>query len=173
MSDVQGYLPVGVKFLQGSVENLSALYKDVLFDAVICQHVFEHLLYPTALAGGIYSILRPGGQAFIETPNWTRMIAPFSHLFFWADYTHVRPFSRRTMHRLLSDEGFRILLNHTVSSTNWSVQLHPWPGEVGKNNTEGTKNIQPQFRPGMSSRVFSRLVNPLLKDILIVIVQKP
>lgn len=173
MSDVREHLPAGVEFVQGSVEDLAGAYQPGSFDAVICQHVFEHLLYPDALASGIFSMLKPGGRAFIETPNWTRMLVPFSHLFFWGDYTHVRPFSRRTMHRLLDEHGFSIVSNRTLSSTNWSARLPAAPGGKSPEGPADPQGKRAPFRPGMPARLASRLINPLLRDLLIVVAERP
>lgn len=173
MSDVREHLPAGVDFTQGSVDELTNIYQAGSFDAVVCQHVFEHLLYPDALASGIYAVLKPGGRVFIETPNWTRMIVPFSHLFFWADYTHVRPFSRRTMHRLLDEYGFRIISNRTISSSNWSFSLPSTSRGPAGANSANPHHKRVAFRPGFFARAISRLVNPLLRDILIAVAERP
>ncbi len=169
--DMQKWLPEGVDFSQGSVDDLATLYTENSFDGVICQHVVEHLLYPTALVQGIQRILKPGGRAFIETPNWTRLFVPFSNLWFWADYTHIRPFARSSMHRLLNEFECKIISMQTVSSYKW------FPKKVAvavESTIPSSKKVSQDISArGVTARVCSRILNPMMRDILVAVFEKP
>lgn len=167
ISDVGHLLPNDVPFIQGKLEDLRDLYKDNSFDAIICQHVIEHLVYPLSLMEGIQSLLRIGGVCYIETPNWTRMLVPFSNLYFWGDYTHVRPFSRSAMHRLLDEFNFKILSIDTVSSSQWFPPKSKI--QLGGTKAVAASRISHAAPPrGIIARVAARLLNPILRDVLIV-----
>lgn len=161
-ADMSAHFPPNVAFTQGSLENLASLYAGERFDAVICQHVIEHLISPLALMEGIGAVLKEGGRLYLETPNWTRLIAPFSHLYFYNDYTHIRPFSRAAMTRLLLDHGYADLAIRTVSSCAW----FPKRGTGARLEEEATSGVA-QKSQGIVSRIFARLLNPLLRDVLI------
>jgi 2-polyprenyl-3-methyl-5-hydroxy-6-metoxy-1,4-benzoquinol methylase len=114
--DIKSRIPKEVRFTVGSVEELKVHYQRGLFDAVICQHVIEHLIYPTKLIESINFVLKKEGTVFIETPNWTRLFIPFSKNFFWNDYTHIRPFSKYALTQLVEHYGFSVSVVKTVSS---------------------------------------------------------
>jgi 2-polyprenyl-3-methyl-5-hydroxy-6-metoxy-1,4-benzoquinol methylase len=58
------------------VANLSdelPMFRDSMFDEVICDHVFEHIpgeKLPVVLLA-IHRVLKPGGRLIVETPNMT------------------------------------------------------------------------------------------------------
>jgi len=114
--DTKARIPKEVQFSVGSAEDLRAHYQREMFDAVICQHVIEHLLYPTKLLENINFVTKKGGSLFMETPNWTRLFIPFSKNFFWNDYTHVRPFSKYALSKLVENYDFSVSYAKTLSS---------------------------------------------------------
>lgn len=169
--DLSGYLPEDVVFTQGSAEELRKYYDTNFFDAVICQHLIEHLLYPMDLIEGIKSVLKPGGRLYLETPNWTRLYAPFSDIWFWNDYTHIRPYAKKTLHRLFNESGLRVLALTSCSS----FMLFPRRGKTVAEeqvNADQPRLLQGQFRRGLFARIFNRIVNPFLLDVLIGIAEK-
>ncbi len=119
INDVREFLPSGVPFIICSGDEVSGKYPAAHFDGILCQHVIEHLAVPMGLAEGMHAILKSGGRVFIETPNWTRLFIPFSHNFFWNDYTHIRPFAKFTLIKLLSDYSFEVDRAITCSSSTW------------------------------------------------------
>lgn len=165
-TDMREFLPEDIDFVQGNVDSLADLYPENAFDAVICQHVVEHLLYPVPIMNGIRTVLKPGGRAFIETPNWTRLFLPFSHLWFWNDYTHVRPSSKYAMYRLLSENDFQVEALITTSSCLWFPRKGSGPA-TGKAVSRVTG-----YRHGFLSRLAARLLNPLMRDVMIGIGRK-
>lgn len=171
--DLSEYLPKEVKFIQGSAEELTKHYEKDFFDAIVCQHLIEHLLYPMDLMSGIYAVLKPGGRVYLETPNWTRVYAPFSEVWFWNDYTHLRPYSKHTLHRLYNETGFHIDLLASCSSHRWFPSRSQGGGEEGSSALSQPTLLQGVYRRGFLARVCNRLINPLLRDILIGIATKP
>lgn len=167
ISDVSEHLPEGVRFKKGTVEDLTKLFPGETFDAIICQHVIEHLLYPMPLMDGITALLAPEGRLFLETPNWTRLFAPFAHFYFYNDYTHVRVFSKFSMSRLLLDSGFTIDTLRTVSSCTWLQSK----GEGEEGRVKATTEIT-HDRQSLPVRVLARLLNPLMRDVLIAVATK-
>lgn len=117
ISDVKNFLPKDVIFQQASVEEVGDVFKEDFFDAIICQHVLEHLVYPMAAMESFKKVLKNNGILYLETPNWTRIFIPFSSKFFWNDYTHTRVFSPSTIEKLLEDYSFEIKLIKTINET--------------------------------------------------------
>jgi SAM-dependent methyltransferase len=86
---VHGDLERPLPFAQGS------------FDAVVMKDVLEHLADPVALVSRARGLLRPGGLLFASSPDAQRWV--------WDDYTHRRPFTRRSFRLLFADHGFQVL----------------------------------------------------------------
>lgn len=172
ISDVSFLLPAGVEFTLGSAEDLTQHYKPDTFDAVVCRHVIEHLVSPLSLISGIREVLRPGGRVLMETPNWTRLFMPFSFLYFWNDYTHIRPYTSASMHRMFLDFQFSVDSLNTLSSCGWHTPKYLKGSKV---SIESTASSEPSpnsitythKRSSVFTRGFAYLVNPLFRDLLI------
>ena len=79
------------------------------FDVVIASHIIEHINDPAGLVREVRRILAPGGRFFVTTPN----IAGFQARLFgsrWrsAIFDHLCLFSKKTLSRLLGENGFAI-----------------------------------------------------------------
>jgi SAM-dependent methyltransferase len=110
---------VGVKARRGTLEELC--YPAESFDAVMLVEVIEHLYDPRAAMREVYRILRPGGIAYVSTPNEASLYQVVGNLYYrvrrqdwcvnlcptWNLY-HVLGFSPRSLERLLGAEGFRV-----------------------------------------------------------------
>lgn len=72
------------------------------FDCVFSKSVIEHVSNPLELLKKARAALRPGGTAVIMTPSWMH------HHFgpFYADYTHITPFTAPSLRDVLSFAGF-------------------------------------------------------------------
>jgi SAM-dependent methyltransferase len=76
-------------------------YRDASFDAVLAKDIFEHLQHPGRLASEVVRVARPGGVVVVSVV----MAKPRA---VWADYTHVRGFTKHTATQLLEDAGLRV-----------------------------------------------------------------
>lgn len=173
ISDTSTLLPAAVTFTQCSVEEVGSAYPHGTFDAVICQHVIEHLVSPIGLMQSIHAVLKEGGRVFIETPNWTRLYIPFSHMFFWNDYTHIKPYPKFALVKLLLEYNCSIQSIRTCSSSTWFRRRKKGGAKPQvKVKTEGKPLVDAYRFNSKAGRVFARLVNPLLRDTIIVIASK-
>jgi len=68
------------------------------FDGVVMKDLLEHVADPVALVGEVRRVLRPGGVVFASSPDAQRWV--------WDDYTHRRPFTRKSFRLLFADRGF-------------------------------------------------------------------
>lgn len=76
-------------------------------DVVRMKEVLEHVEDPLALCHEAKRLLVAGGIFVAHVPT------PYSQLYpvgnFWDDYTHVRPFSRMGLRRLIADSGLDLV----------------------------------------------------------------
>jgi SAM-dependent methyltransferase len=56
--------------IEGNLPDSVQQAPDNYFDVVFCNNVLEHLKEPPALIDEIFRVLRPGGVAYINVPNW-------------------------------------------------------------------------------------------------------
>jgi len=176
ISDVSNFVPAGVEFKIGSIEDLDSIYENNYFDAVISLHVIEHLLFPMKMITSIRNVLKKGGLMFLETPNWVRIFMPFSQHFFWNDYTHVRPFSKFSMNKLLTEYNFdhiKMITTNTMSLVNNNESIGCCASKV-VNNSAIKNNNKSIFRKSVDllKKILLRLIHPLFKDVLIVEAEK-
>jgi SAM-dependent methyltransferase len=105
-----GIVVHGVDIDAGAVEraalhvDLDAMplpYADASFDAVLAKDIFEHVRDPGRLAREVYRVTRRDGVivASVVMARPQRV---------WADYTHLRGFTRHSARMLLEDAGFRV-----------------------------------------------------------------
>ena len=78
---------------------------DASVDAAICFHLIEHLWDPDNLLSELRRVLRPGGTFFLVTPDWRKQVKTF-----FRDPTHVRPYDKASLGRLLRMHGFEASL---------------------------------------------------------------
>lgn len=172
INDVSSFLPEWASFRVCGADEVIDNYPPNTFDAVLCQHTIEHLLTPMGLTESIKAVLKPGGRVFMETPNWTRLFIPFSHNFFWNDYTHLRPFSKYSLTKLFLEYSFSIETVITCTSSRWfNKRSVSSTKETIVTSSTAPKRGQYSWN-SPATRLFARLVNPLIPDILIVVAKK-
>jgi 2-polyprenyl-3-methyl-5-hydroxy-6-metoxy-1,4-benzoquinol methylase len=97
----------GLQVRCGSLEEQS--FPSASFDAVILNHVIEHLPDPIGNLLECARLLRPGGKLVVCTPNGSSL----GHRLFKGKWRglepprHLHVFSEQSMHRLLERAGFR------------------------------------------------------------------
>src|SRR5262249_22506677 len=97
----------GLDVRTGHVEGL-ALPTDS-YDVVVLADVIEHLHDPRRTLRHVHRVLRPGGRLLLLTPDIGSLTARLMGPRWWGLLDdHYFYFSRRTLRRLLVDEGFAI-----------------------------------------------------------------
>lgn len=71
-------------------------YRSNSFDIVYSKSVIEHMNNPLEFVSECVRVLKPGGKFITLTPDWNANFKTF-----FDDFTHVRPFTRRSMSLLL------------------------------------------------------------------------
>ncbi|HEX5225351.1 MAG TPA: methyltransferase domain-containing protein, partial [Solirubrobacteraceae bacterium] len=71
------------------------------FDGVVVKDLLEHLDRPADLVSEVHRVLRPGGLVFASSPDAQGWV--------WDDYTHRRPYTRKSFRLLFADQGFEVL----------------------------------------------------------------
>jgi len=106
-----------VKFHVLGVYDDPALLGEQAFDVVVSTEVIEHLFLPRALPRFAKAVLKPGGHLVVSTVyhgyvknlilsllnKWDTHWTPF-----W-DGGHIKLWSRRTLTKLLREEGFEVV----------------------------------------------------------------
>jgi SAM-dependent methyltransferase len=75
-------------------------FGDAVFDGAILKDILEHVPDPVFTVREVQRVLKPGGIVFASSPDAQRWV--------WDDYTHRRPFSRRSFRMLFQDQGFEV-----------------------------------------------------------------
>ena len=91
---------------------------EAAYDVVFLGDVIEHLPDPAAAVRRIISLLAPDGLLVMALPDAGSPLARTMGSRWWSVIpTHVHYFTRRSMHRLLSDAGFEVLDIRTQPKT--------------------------------------------------------
>jgi len=99
--------------------------------AVISCHVIEHLFCPDHYLSEIHRILRRRGVCFLVTPDWRKQYKTF-----YRDPTHLRPYDKRSMERILRINNFNVYVCSWGSAFGLgrlkSYRLFPKLGMIGR-----------------------------------------
>lgn len=125
IEDIRAYLPEGWHFTRLDIEKEPLPFPDDYFDVVIVSHVIEHLHYPVKALREVLRVVKRDGLVYFETPSINSLFIPSVSLGlpkvgtinFYDDPTHIRPYSKVTLARLLEMSGFRVL--KTGTHRNW------------------------------------------------------
>lgn len=132
----QGMQYIGLDIHDLDLENDRFKINDDSLDVVLNYSVIEHLSNPSNFLKESYRCLRQGGANVIEAPNWKK-----SYRYFFDDYTHVKPYTPKSLSRLLLDFGFTYIHDYPNlrCKSKWSytnkykydlAALRPFSGSV-------------------------------------------
>jgi 2-polyprenyl-3-methyl-5-hydroxy-6-metoxy-1,4-benzoquinol methylase len=97
----------GLNVLNSTLED--AHFPDLSFDVVLASHLIEHLNDPRSFVQESHRILRDGGYLFVTTPNSDGFQARlFGSRWRSAIFDHLYLFSKKTLGRLLREQGFAV-----------------------------------------------------------------
>lgn len=98
-------------------------YEDESFDFVFIKSVIEHIRNTDLFLSEIRRVLKKGGKVIILTPDYQRQKD-----FFFDDYTHVKPFTRKSLEMALLLNSFK------VKKCDWFFYYRAiWEGYVAPN----------------------------------------
>ena len=97
--------------LDGSLLNLP--FENTFFDAVLCNHVLEHIENADRALSEIFRVLKPGGSLIVGVPNEGCMLALLRNRVFQRSILkttdHVNFFTRTTLERTLNKNNFSVV----------------------------------------------------------------
>jgi len=120
--------------ITGDVEKLSELPAGLgLFDIIVAGDIIEHLSNPGAMLDGAKSLLKPGGQLIVSTPNAMGLpaYARFVLGTFREGGQHVLAFNSAVLFQLLTRHGYKILHIYTGYQKASKTNIGPF-FEIGK-----------------------------------------
>jgi len=77
-------------------------FEDNFFGTIHSKSVFEHIYNPELILKECYRTLCPGGNIVILVPDWRTQWR-----FYYDDYSHVHPYTRRGLRNLLEMNKFK------------------------------------------------------------------
>ena len=118
-----GFDPVGLDLRAANVDTLKKtgvtahcrdivdLDQDEHYAVISMADVLEHMPYPVEGLSAAHRLLKPGGVLLASMPNmdsmlWRLMNASNSNPY-WGELEHYHNFGRRSLYRLLQENGFR------------------------------------------------------------------
>lgn len=92
--------------------NAKLPFESNTFDGVTLIHVLEHIPEPINLIKELNRVLKPGGMIYIESPASRTVWLPSlldeaAPLNFFDDYTHIRPFSKKSLMKILKHSNLK------------------------------------------------------------------
>jgi len=108
-----------IRTFRCDVERESLPFRDGEVSALMCLHLIEHLQSPRLFISEVYRVLRPKGRFVIVTPDWQKQ-----YKIFWRDPTHVHPYDKVSIARLLRMHGFQDVRTHSWGPRYGMGRLH-------------------------------------------------
>jgi len=100
-----------MEYVTGDWQKLADFIPEKSIDVAIASHVIEHVVDDLKAINQLYTVLKPGGVAIINTPNRKRLIRTIIELFtgerkfpYWE---HVREYTEEDLIMLLSKSNFK------------------------------------------------------------------
>tara|TARA_R110001592_G_scaffold164953_4_gene399104 strand:+ start:1464 stop:2156 length:693 start_codon:yes stop_codon:yes gene_type:complete len=84
-----------------NLEEESLDYESNFFDIVFSKSVIEHVSNTENFIREVYRVLKPGGVFIVMAPDWQTQMKNF-----YDDFTHVKPFTIRSLSAVLKTYGF-------------------------------------------------------------------
>jgi 2-polyprenyl-3-methyl-5-hydroxy-6-metoxy-1,4-benzoquinol methylase len=91
------------------------------FDIVVLSNVLEHSLDPSKMLSNVHRVLKSKGEVWISCPNiesWQRGLFG-KYWINWHIPFHIFHFSKNTLAKLLTDNGFQIVKEKQISPSLW------------------------------------------------------
>jgi SAM-dependent methyltransferase len=109
----------------------ASLFRPESFDIVCCFQVLDHLLDPAAMVRAARQLLRPDGLLLLlnhDVRSWfPRLLGERCPMY---DIEHIYLFDKRTVARLLADNGFDVIARRNVSNSytlSYAAKMFPLP----------------------------------------------
>ncbi|MGH2806786.1 MAG: class I SAM-dependent methyltransferase [Actinomycetota bacterium] len=99
--DVSGLVGSGHRVVQADA-HARLPFVDGAFAGVLAKDIIEHVASPRDVLQEVRRIARPGAVLVVTTPRAVPRAV-------WADYTHVRGFTRGAIHNLMRDTGWDLV----------------------------------------------------------------
>jgi 2-polyprenyl-3-methyl-5-hydroxy-6-metoxy-1,4-benzoquinol methylase len=123
------------RIIEADLENarLEKLLDGQRYDYIVLADVLEHLETPGLLVRQLPPLLLPGGRVLISIPNvgyagaLAALIAGNFDYANWGilDHTHLRFFTRRSLHRFLQLNGMRVMAEQNVEKAVLASGFNP------------------------------------------------
>lgn len=103
----------GIKGYRCDIATEALPVADASAGAILSFHLIEHLPSASHLLAECARVLQPGGKLFLVTPDWRKQYRTF-----WRDPTHLRPYDKEAIARLMRMHGLQ-------------PELHSWGSRYG------------------------------------------
>jgi len=113
-------LPGHIKFAECNIETEVLPFENNSMDIVITTFVLEHLRDPYMLFQEANRVLKKGGYLYVVTENYITTILP-DYWNFWADPTHVRPYTKRSLSTLAEGTGFEVFKTGVIRTAEFII----------------------------------------------------
>ena len=97
---------VGDNFVKADLKKLP--FKNNSFDGVFCAHVLEHMVDIIGVLKEFHRVLKPQGKLVVLVPSYWKLYVPFSKYNFFAEPTHIRPYTPFSLNNALEWGGFKV-----------------------------------------------------------------
>ena len=103
-----------INFSTVNLEKDNLPFEQESFDFIMCRGVIEHVNNPSKIFAEAYRVLKKGGKFHVLTENWTSIFIPPTSIKltrygtnFYDDYTHIRPYTKKSLYRFFVSVGFK------------------------------------------------------------------
>lgn len=101
----QSFVDLGCKFEVADLRTMPLPFADASFDFIWCSHVIEHIPDVHRFVRDLHRVVKPGGYVIFRTPDLKRIGWDF-----WHDPTHLHPFIKVSLEKILLLGGFEFVL---------------------------------------------------------------